>query len=65
MYKPAARHKIMSASVSQFNEDLIALVKSHPALYDPSEPGYKMEMVKQNLWIKISERLGADGKKLC
>lgn len=40
-----------------FNEDLIESVRDYPVLYDSAHPNFLDKIRKDNIWIKISEKL--------
>lgn len=49
---------------SEEDEILIDIVREHPALYQVKSRSIKDNVVKNNIWKKISETLGKNGKYL-
>lgn len=46
-----------SVSDMSFNEKLIETVRDYPVLYDSAHMDYRDTKRKDNIWIKISEKL--------
>lgn len=44
------------------DENLIEFVRKYPVLYDLSNPKYMDSSFKNEIWIKIEEKIQKDGK---